>query len=302
MVGLGRHHGRRQHRAGIGSLDPEMPDDPAQRERRLGEREGRADADPRPRPERQVGKARHRRRAGQETARIEGVGVAPQLAVPVQQPGRDRHTVAGSDRLAGQFVRTERAAGQHEGGRVEPHRLLDHRAGERFVRARRFRRHGSLRFRREREEGAGPEQGHRRGLVPGQDHGGDLIAQLLVREAPAGLGIAGGPQQVEQVARLAPAMASDLAPTLPLVAVGDDLIEEGDPIAAEAGAGLVERRGEAQGHDQIGQVRAPEPRGVGFEEAAQAVAVAGHADGEHGAPGDLQGEPLERGEQIDRPP
>ena len=82
----------------------------------------------------------------------------------------------------------QRAAHDHEGRRVEPQGLVDHRAGERQtavagaarrigeVRRLRLQRHPLLEFGCERQHIRSPEQRAGRGLVPGQDHRRDLIA------------------------------------------------------------------------------------------------------------------------------
>ena len=64
-----------------------------------------------------------------------------------------------------------------------------------------FRRHALLLLRRTGQQHQRPEQRHRRGLVPRQDHRRRLIPQLLARKRLAGLRIARGEQQVEQIAR-----------------------------------------------------------------------------------------------------
>ena len=48
----------------------------------------------------------------------------------------------------------------------------------------------------------GPEQGDGGGFVAGEDQGGDLVAELGRGEGGAGFRVAGGAQQVEQVARV----------------------------------------------------------------------------------------------------
>ena len=53
----------------------------------------------------------------------------------------------------------------------------------------------------ERQQIQRPEQRGRGGLVTGEDHGRDLVAELLVGKRLAGFGIARGVHQIEQVAR-----------------------------------------------------------------------------------------------------
>ena len=69
-IGLRRHHADRHHRLLVDQVDTERADHLGQRQRRLDQREMRADADPRADAERQIGKAigrrcrRHEARAG----------------------------------------------------------------------------------------------------------------------------------------------------------------------------------------------------------------------------------------------
>ena len=86
-------------------------------------------------------------------------------------------------------VRTRRGSAVHCRLRLDrPRRALPRRPA--LARA------GSL-----RQQGQRPEQCHRGRLVAGQQHGRELVAQLLGGEACAGLRIARGAQQIEQIAR-----------------------------------------------------------------------------------------------------
>jgi hypothetical protein len=98
-----------------------------QHDHRLLQRKGRADAHPRAGPERQIGEAVDPSPAlGQETARIEGVGLLPQGVMPVQHPGRDCHDRALWDAEPGDPILPD-CRPAHEGHRrIEPHGLLDH--------------------------------------------------------------------------------------------------------------------------------------------------------------------------------
>ena len=113
--------------------------------------------------------------------------------------------------------------------RVEPQRLLDHPAGERQPRevvggGRAAAEHvgdlvaeATLGLGVLGEQVAGPGEGDGRRLVAGPDERDDLVAQLPVGEALAGLLVAGGQEHREQVARIvlggsaaAPAMMSKM--------------------------------------------------------------------------------------------
>ena len=71
----------------------------------------------------------------------------------------------------------------------------------RDVQPRRLRRHARLRLGRVRQQEKGPEQRHRRRLVPGEDQGRHLVSQFRARKSVPGFRIARRAQQVEQVAR-----------------------------------------------------------------------------------------------------
>ena len=87
----------------------------------------------------------------------------------------------------------------------------------------------------ERQQIERPEQRGRGGLMAGEDHGRDLIAELLVGEGRAGLGIARGAHQVEQIARRRAFVLAGGA------ALGHQHADESRPALAEAGAGKIPR-------------------------------------------------------------
>ena len=93
--------------------------------------EGCADADARPRPERQIGEAVD----GGAPVRHEAVGIErlrrlPQKPVPVQHPGRGDHQRALRDAHVADAVLAERRAAHERHRRVKADRLVDDGAGE----------------------------------------------------------------------------------------------------------------------------------------------------------------------------
>ena len=125
MIRLGRHDGGRQHGPVLGQPDGERLDQRGQRDRRLGQGELGADADPRAGAEGQVGKAGRRRRVGQEAGRVEGVGVGPIALVPMQDPGGDHDHVVAADRDVADPVGAGGLPDDGEGGREQAQGFVD---------------------------------------------------------------------------------------------------------------------------------------------------------------------------------
>ena len=97
--------------------------------RRLRHRELRAYADARTRAKRQVRKARRGRSGGEKARRVEGVRIAPEAAVTVQNPRRDHHQGAARDFEIASAVGPDRNPDQSEGRRVKPQRFADDGSG-----------------------------------------------------------------------------------------------------------------------------------------------------------------------------
>ena len=136
----------------------------------------------------------------------------------------------------------------------------------------------------------GPAQRRRRRLVPGQQQGHQLVAQLEVGQRPVLL-VAGGEQQREHV--LVPVLAELGAARLDLLV--DDPVGLGDkPIEATPGA-------EPVGVLGAGQLQGQQPRlaGGGVEQLSQRRPDPLHplaaVDAEDGAQDHLQGDRLHRG-------
>ena len=170
----------------------------------------RADADPRPDPEWQIGEAIRRRRARHEALWDECVRVAPEFFVPVQKPRRDQDHVILPDRQPRHDVGRNGRAGNQESRRIKPHGFIDHRAGEfqpldieRAVGAGVvcFDCHLLLGDGIECQQIKRPEQRGGRRLVTGKDHRRHLVAELCVGESATRFRIARRAHQVEQVAR-----------------------------------------------------------------------------------------------------
>ena len=97
----------------------------------LLQREGGADADPRPGAERQIGEAVDAvAPLRQEALGHEGVGVVPEPPMAMKHPGSDRHHRATRDLEIADPVLAERCPAHIGHGRIEPHRLLDDGLGE----------------------------------------------------------------------------------------------------------------------------------------------------------------------------
>ncbi len=130
--------------------------------------------------------------------------------------------------------------------------------------------------------------------MPGEDHRRDLVAKLLMAEARAGLGVARGGEQVEQIARM-------VLRRLPLPCVYD-AVHEAEPFRAEGGAADVERRGERERQQQVEEARACVIQSVAQDQGPQLGAELGHLQREHGLARDGEREGLEVRQQLDGTP
>ncbi|GJE42555.1 hypothetical protein AEGHOMDF_1727 [Methylobacterium soli] len=207
--------------------------------------------------------------------------------------------------MVAELVGRTRRAHDHEGRRVQTQGLIDDRPRQRQpalqclvpreLDSGRLRGNLLLNLGRQRQEIAGPEECHRGGLVARQDHGGDLIAQVCLREAFTRLRIARGGEEIEEVPRGARPRLRGLLGG----ARGDDSVEKRSPFPAEARPREIEGRGQAQGQEHVEEMRSREALAVLRHEIAQGRPVACHPHREHGAPGNLQGEAVQSREQVD---
>ena len=129
--------------------------------------------------------------------------------------------------------------------------------------------------------------------MAGQNHGRDLIAELLVGKGLAGFRIARVTHQVEQVARRRAFVLAGSA------ALGHQHADECGPALAEAGAGEILRGRPTQRQQQIEKMRARQPLAILHHEIAQGGAMPVHPEREHRAAGDFERHPLHRLAQID---
>ncbi len=142
------------------------------------------------------------------------------------------------------------------------------------------------------EQDQRPEQRHRGGLVAGQDHRGDLVAQLIGGEPRAGLRIACGAQQIEQIARRLGRRFGQARP--------HHLGHQRHPAALEPPAAEVAQRRDRRRQHHVEQMRPRIVHRVLGEHAPHGWSVFPRLQREHRPPGDLQRQALHRGQQVDR--
>ena len=146
----------------------------------------------------------------------------------------------------------------------------------------------------ERQQIERPEQRGRGGLMAGEDHGRDLIAELFVGEGRAGLGIARGAHQVEQVARRRALVLAGGA------ALGhqhaDECVQRLRKRARAKSCGLGQLSGSSRSRKCGRASRSP----YSITKSRKRRAVAIHPEREHGASGDLERHPLHRLAQVHR--
>ncbi len=221
--------------------------------------------------------------------------------MPVHDPWGDDHDGAGGDLDVQQPVRLQRRAEQQGRGGIEPQRL-QHRPAQARPAASDIRQRGRGRIGQDlgadarlfaqvaRQQVERPEHRPGRGLEAGGQHGGGLIADLGVRQGLAGLRVAGGHQQFEQV--LAPARA--LGP-----ACGDHLVDFLQPAPAEQSAA----RGEPGEvalvlGDHVEGIGPPRSPGIDAHQLGDPPPRAADGQGEHRARGGVQGRFLQGAEQL----
>src|SRR3954466_369023 len=100
-----------------------------QHQNRFGQRELHPDAASRTGPKRQIGETVRLDRVRQKPPGMESGGIAPQTVVPMENPGGDVSNRSGRKRMSGKLVGADRLSHDDVGGRIEPQRFLDDRAG-----------------------------------------------------------------------------------------------------------------------------------------------------------------------------
>ena len=206
--------------------------------------------------------------------RDEGVRIAPELFVPVQQPRRDQHDVVLLHRHAGDGIRPGRRARDQERRRIKPHGLVDHRAGEfqpldieRAVDGRGLHLGRQLLLgRRDRAPADRATRTARSRWSRGRRESWSRPRSPSCSsvKACAGLGIARGAHQVEQIARRRALVLAGGA------ALGHQHADECGPALAEAGAGKILRARPAQRQQQVEEMRPRQPLAILHDEVAQA--------------------------------
>lgn len=132
----------------------------------------------------------------------------------VEQPRRDNNQIPPADLHTGELIRLKRGAYDDIRWRVEAHGFFNHSSCVdevanlwRAVRCSRrtcFTCDPVFSIRSQGKEIKRAEQCHSRGLLPGEDYGRDLIAQLLLGEGCACLSIPSGHEEIQQVVGLLP--------------------------------------------------------------------------------------------------
>ena len=130
MIRLGRDHGCRQDGALPRRFDPKGRGQGRHDEDGFGQGKMGADAHARACTERQIGEAVGRRSIGQEAGGVEGVGIAPQLAVPVQHPGGDHGKTAGAQAHSADGILIDGLPHDDKGWWIKAQGLLHDGSGE----------------------------------------------------------------------------------------------------------------------------------------------------------------------------
>ena len=123
--------------------------------------------------------------------------------------------------------------------------------------------------------------------MPGRDQGRELVGQSV--RIPFL-----GRQQVEQIARC--------GFRCPLAAFGDQPPDQRHPAATKAPPCQFARAGDRQGQQKIEEARPAETLGIAGDQFAQFRPVTIHGQRKHRPAGDLEGEELHLGEQIEGAP
>ena len=131
--------------------------------------------------------------------------------------------------------------------------------------------------------------------MAGENHRRHLVAELLIAEGIAGLGIAGVAHQIEQIARRGTFVLAGGA------ALGHQHGHEGRPSLAKPRAGEILRSRPGQRQCQIEEVRPRQPLAILHHEIAQGGAVTVHPEREHRPPGDFERHALHDLAQVERP-
>ena len=220
--------------------------------------------------------------------------------MPVQNPGRDHHHGPPRQVQRADPVGRDRLPHHGEGGREQPQRLVDDGGGMNQTRQRILRRQiepGSLRgdpvlgFRGLRQQRARPEQRHRGRFMPGENHGGDLIAQLRRGEPGPRLRIARRAQQVEHV----PGFVTVQGDSEPL---RHHRFDQPHPPLAEPRARPVAGGGNGRGEQHVEQMRLGEAFRELIQQPAQRGAVMPCLQREHRPPGDVQRQASHEAQKI----
>ncbi len=262
-----------------------------------------------PRAERDVGAV------GQVVLRLaleavgdEGLGPLPQQLVPVDQPRADHDDGPRLDLAPADLVLAHGHPGVERRRRIQAHRFQQHGAKPRpFLQIGQHPhlvRPEGLHLRPQArllglvpgQQVGGPEQHPRGGLEARADEGRDLVADLRVGHARAGVRILGLQQQVQQVARLFGVAVPRLLLRPPL---RDDAAHLFQPAAAEQRA---PRRQEGQERLRRGQ-GVPDHRPsrtlhIGPRQLGQPPSPAADRHGEQGAAGRVQRRLLEGEGQV----
>ena len=208
--------------------------------------------------------------------------------MPMQDPGCDHDQIATADLVRARLVRPDRFAHDQVGGGEQAQRLVQYGAGAGIGVIGQFLLFVGV-LRQERES---PEQRHRRGLVPREDQRRHLVAQLIGAEAGAGFRVAGGAQQIEQIARLLRRFGSQ--------AVAHDRLDQWHPALLEPAAAEIARRRNRRRQQQIEHAGPGMLLPVFRQHPAHFGTVTRHFEGEHRPAGDLQSQILHCLQQVDR--
>ena len=147
----------------------------------------------------------------------------------------------------------------------------------------------------------------------GESMGGAVVMSALASPTPAGFeplaptgAILSAPavwdrDSLTALQRAALWISYRTVPWLRLTAPRDEILKEHHPAASEKAPSDIVRARDAHRQDDVEQMQAGKPDIVAPHHVAQHAAVLTHLQREHGAPGDLKGQALNRREQINWP-